>query len=811
MDLTTDAHALENYFDVNTAVIMCAAVKKQLGNNLESCEKNMRMITNLCKVLDNHPVPRFVYISSSAVYGENNHNLSITEETPTHPTSFYGIGKESSERMLQKVLAKGLVILRPAQIYGPGDIPCYGPSGFLHAAIKGDPIVLWGDGTEKREFIFIEDAVIFIEQLLFSDFQGIMNIASGQSYSYVQILDEIRKHTHDPLRLTSQDRTNPKVDHQFNNQKLNALFPTFRFTPLSRGIEKMVEAHTMIPCRICKGSVLPQLNLGLQPICNRFLASPLGAEYKHSLKTGLCQQCGIMQLVDPFPAEELQPRVDWITYNEPEGHLDALAEQLNRLLPPNSFILGVSFKDDSTLERLRKKGHRTKRLELASDLEINNQGAGVETIQRRLTVDRARNLRQKYEKADAIIVRHILEHVYDISQFLQAIKELLKPEGYAIFEVPDCTKQFEMLDYSMLWEEHLVYFTPETYRSCFSVHGFNIKQLDIVPAVMENSLVAICEPAVSHGTSFYQPSFPAHLTEEIQRVQMFTNSFPAVKESVQEFFAKRKIAIFGAGHTSCLLINIFELPLLCVIDDNPHKKGLFMPGSRIPICGSEALGSYNCCVLCVNHAVEEKIVARYRDGAMKFLSFCPASDYSLFTEATSLKEISPEVYVGVGKVITLGKEAINLVKKTATKNERQRSRICTHKTITDPVHEMIIVHQRSTYVRPHKHLDKSESFHILEGSGIIIFFADDGTILQSLQIGDYTSGKKFYYKMDAPYYHTLLITSDVLVFHETTKGPFKKSDTVFAPWSPEEENIEEVKKFMHNLTNRVGKDNGGAA
>lgn len=255
-DLAKDADALKENFDAHTAVIMLAAVKKQLGDSIENCTKNITMMANLCKVLEERPVGRFIYFSSSAVYGENNHNLAITEDTTVQPTSYYGIGKYASERMLQKVLPKGAAIIRPPQIYGPGDMPCYGPSGFVRAALNNDPITLWGDGSEKREFIFVEDIVAIVEKLLFSNdemapeqleyqlpalYEGILNTASGKNYSYREILEAIQNcHPHS-AQIIFKERTQPKVDHQFNNEKLKTLFPAFSFTPLSQGIKKMVE------------------------------------------------------------------------------------------------------------------------------------------------------------------------------------------------------------------------------------------------------------------------------------------------------------------------------------------------------------------------------------------------------------------------------------------------------------------------------------------------------------------------------------------------------------------------------------------
>jgi cupin fold WbuC family metalloprotein len=123
---------------------------------------------------------------------------------------------------------------------------------------------------------------------------------------------------------------------------------------------------------------------------------------------------------------------------------------------------------------------------------------------------------------------------------------------------------------------------------------------------------------------------------------------------------------------------------------------------------------------------------------------------------------------------------------------------------------MFIANTRATYVRPHRNLKKSKSFHIIEGSVDVVMFDDVGNIIEVIQMGDYSSGLTFYYRMAEPGYHTLLIRSDFLVFVEATEGPFRRSDTVYAPWAPEESDSFAVKEFREQLTQAVEKFMGSS-
>ena len=170
-------------------------------------------------------------------------------------------------------------------------------------------------------------------------------------------------------------------------------------------------------------------------------------------------------------------------------------------------------------------------------------------------------------------------------------------------------------------------------------------------------------------------------------------------------------------------------------------------------------------------------------------------------------QINEEVLIAEDLIVKVDYQDVEFLKEKSKYNQRKRIRLCAHRDVEDKVHEMIIVHAKDTYVRPHKHLNKSESFHVIEGSVDVVVFDDDGNIMEVIQMGDYSSGRKFYYRISDPYYHTLYITSEFLVFHETTKGPFRRADTIFAPWSPEEGDGAEVLQFMEQLAKSVESSN----
>ena len=86
-----------------------------------------------------------------------------------------------------------------------------------------------------------------------------------------------------------------------------------------------------------------------------------------------------------------------------------------------------------------------------------------------------------------------------------------------------------------------------------------------------------------------------------------------------------------------------------------------------------------------------------------------------------------------------------------------------------------------------------------------VFFNDNGNISNVIQLGDYSTGLQFFYRMEDPIYHTLIIRSKYFVFHEVTKGPLDRLDTSFAPWAPLDDNSPDVTHYMNKLVKKVDK------
>ena len=410
--------------------------------------------------------------------------------------------------------------------------------------------------------------------------------------------------------------------------------------------QRYLKPHWEFNLNICVGcenySVKKYLDFGLQTITNRFLKAPISTqeEFKHPLQLGFCDHCGLTQLLNAAPIEEVRTRFDWVRYNEAEGHLDDLVETLYQLpdVTTQASILGLSENDTSSLLRLNKKGfYKAAGLSLKSDLGMDVPLDGLGIVQEYFTDETIKEIK-KIHHPNIIIARNILEHARNPLKFLTALHTLLQPDGYIVFEVPDNETFFSNYDYSIVWEEHILYFTPFSFLNFIKNNGFDIQFFKIYPHSMENSLVMIARVKPNDST-------PSHdggkIKNEYDQILKYSSMFLTQKDFYRKVLLSykkmgKKIALMGASHLACHFINLMEIAdtLEFIVDDHPCKSGLFMPGSQLSILPSRALieNKIDICLLSLSSESEKKVIIKKSDfiesGGM-FFSIFPTSEIAL--------------------------------------------------------------------------------------------------------------------------------------------------------------------------------------
>lgn len=151
-----------------------------------------------------------------------------------------------------------------------------------------------------------------------------------------------------------------------------------------------------------------------------------------------------------------------------------------------------------------------------------------------------------------------------------------------------------------------------------------------------------------------------------------------------------------------------------------------------------------------------------------------------------LEQRYPDVWYAEPGLAHIGRAEIEFLKERAAESPRLRARICFHEDLESPIHEMLIVHHRSCYVRPASHPHKAESIFILEGVAVAVLFDDDGAVRDAFRIGSPYEADTYFWRVPQRTWHSLVIASEWLVFSEVSAGPFTEATNVAPPWGPPE-------------------------
>lgn len=394
-------------------------------------------------------------------------------------------------------------------------------------------------------------------------------------------------------------------------------------------------------CIICKSAnIEKQLDVGAHPVSTFFLPDADAKEKNINLSLAQCADCGTVQLVEPVPYQDLVPP-EFVSAREPEDHLDEAVEKMCALpgLGTDSIVAAVSYKDDTTVDRFIARGFgKTWRIDLAEDLGITDPNANIESLQACISPATMAPIAARRGAADQLIVRHISEHAEDPGAYMAGLAELVRPGGYIMIEIPDCTRNLELNDYCMIWEEHSLYLTPATLRGFASMGGFDMVTLDVYPRSFENSIVYVGRKTTGPRAPVVAPEAKA----EVGILARYAAAYEPAKRELRDRLqairdTKGPVVLFGAGHLACAFVNYMDVADLIdfVADDTPVKQGKFLPGAKLPIVSSAALVERGAalCLLALTIENEDKVISKntaFMDAGGVFQSIFRASGRSVF-------------------------------------------------------------------------------------------------------------------------------------------------------------------------------------
>jgi nucleoside-diphosphate-sugar epimerase len=187
-------------------------------------------------------VERFIYASSSSVYG-NLEEVTLVEEMALHPYSPYGVTKLAGEHLCSlyyQNFGVPTVSLRYFTVYGPGQRPDMAFHRFLKAIIMHEPIHIYGDGSQTRDFTYVADIVdANIQAAKSSQSPGkVMNIAGGSHVTLQEVIRLLREITNTSFTVLYEPVQHGDVRHTLADTQTAALILGYQpHVSLHKGLE----------------------------------------------------------------------------------------------------------------------------------------------------------------------------------------------------------------------------------------------------------------------------------------------------------------------------------------------------------------------------------------------------------------------------------------------------------------------------------------------------------------------------------------------------------------------------------------------
>jgi UDP-glucose 4-epimerase len=164
---------------------------------------------------------------------------AVRETSCCQPSTLHGMMHAARELVLQTSVRTPLAVLRPSLLYGPGDPHNgYGPNRFRRLAARGEPIVLFGEGEEQRDHVYIDDVAEVISLTLAHRSRGVLNIATGESVPFRRVAELVVDHAPAPVEIRATPRQHPIVHRHFDTVACLKAFPRLRYTPLAEGLRR---------------------------------------------------------------------------------------------------------------------------------------------------------------------------------------------------------------------------------------------------------------------------------------------------------------------------------------------------------------------------------------------------------------------------------------------------------------------------------------------------------------------------------------------------------------------------------------------
>ncbi len=356
-------------------------------------------------------------------------------------------------------------------------------------------------------------------------------------------------------------------------------------------------------CRFCSSQLKHTfVDLGVSSLANSYLKVEQLQQMEpfYSLHVYVCEKCYLVQLPELQSPETIFENYAYFSsYSESwlkhaEDYAALMVERFG--FDSNSQIVEIASNDGYLLQYFKKLGIPVLGIEPAKNVAKVAQEAGIPTVVKYFGTHTARELANDGKKADLLLGNNVLAHVPDLNDFVAGLKCLLKPNGIITMEFPHLLCLIGKNQFDTIYHEHFSYFSFTTVEKVFSVHGltiFNVEEL----STHGGSLRIFARHNDDASKAIGERVLELKNREEERGITnldcylSFTEQVKEAKRNILDFMISRKregksIAGYGAPAKGNTLLNYCGIRTDFIdytVDRSPHKQGLFLPGTHIPI------------------------------------------------------------------------------------------------------------------------------------------------------------------------------------------------------------------------------------
>ncbi len=362
-------------------------------------------------------------------------------------------------------------------------------------------------------------------------------------------------------------------------------------------------------CRSC-GSThsLPVIDLGLQPLANNLLRPEdlEKPEPRFPLAVFVCGDCWLMQITETVPPVDLFS--DYIYFSSFSDamlrHARAAVEKhiAEKKLGKDSFVIEIASNDGYLLKNFVQAGVPCLGFEPAANIAEVARKNGVETHCEFFGKDAASALRDQKGRADLILGNNVFAHAPDTNDFVAGVAELLKPDGWVVFEFPYGVEMIDKVEFDTIYHEHVYYFTLTPLIPLFARHGMDVFHVERLPIHGGSMRLYACKKGVETIRPTVQEALEAETRQGVTSTayyQRFSDQAARVKVDLISFLDEQRqtgktVAAYGASAKGSTLLNYVgdsAKTLEFIADRSTYKQGRLSPGLHVPIVAAEELAA----------------------------------------------------------------------------------------------------------------------------------------------------------------------------------------------------------------------------